>query len=125
MSKRVLTVAQAANAGRCSTPLIRRLCRSGAIKSERAGREYRVLDSRELVRDIVARESPKSGYRKRARGGSVRRRPEPVPLEPEKNGSAGLGPVFEWVAIPSEKRSVLLKLAQKYSTDNLDLLLSL
>lgn len=118
-----LTVQQAAAAGRCSASFIRQLAAAGKInavndageKGKRA--RWRILASRSEVRSYIHNHT-KAGWKKSSNGGQTTSRRS-------STLSAALRGLSQWAAIPDGKRGTLIKLAAKFSADDLRLLLEL
>lgn len=107
-----LTVKQAMRAGHCSKGTIYRLIADKKIQAVQEGRYWMITNTASEVEAIVTREVPNAGWHKTTAR--------------KKNRLAnGLAPVMEFAALPIESRRTLLKLAKKFSSDELQILLTL
>lgn len=106
---RTLTVEQAAKAGGCSKATIHKAISTGLLKSTLSDGRRRVDETREQITLIIRKHFPKS---------------RPSRVKPRQTGD-GLASLVLWARLDATKRDALIKLADKYSAEELELLLSL
>lgn len=108
----MLTIKQAARAGRCSKSSILNLIKAGKVKATKQGTTLAVEMTREQVAKAVEASLPKHGWRKKA--------------SRERTGLAsGLTELTELMRLSREQRKVLLALAKRFNVAELRLLLTL
>jgi len=107
-----MNVVQAARFSHCSGSTIHRLVKEGKLSGAKSGRTLMITTPREQLQAIVAKESPRSGFHKRARG------------TPATNGHKA-GPLWDWLALPAETRTLLLALAARCDLKELQVLVEL
>lgn len=128
-----MTVNEAARLGRCSIWLIHRLLKDGKLQAHRETddegktlRTWNITTAKTDILPMVLKESPRSGYR-------VTKHAKPK-RKTAKNGShaprvaaagKGLQGLLELAAIPKSTRDVLMKLAKRFTADELKLLTEL
>lgn len=116
----------------CSKSLLGKLIKDGKITSERTGPlgHHKIKMPKYEVEKIVNEHTKgRFGFKKTNNGKAKWTKAN----EEQANGrfnrkpslNSGLLPFAEWVGIEAEKRALLIKIADKYSTEDLNLLLNL
>lgn len=118
----VLTVAAAAKIGRCHRSTITTLVRRGTLLGVKSGplptSPWIVQHPRNEIRKVVMNSAPKAGFRQT--NGEIKvssQQPQPV-----SKHTIFIEGFRGWLAIPTEKRSLALKIAELYTAEELRLL---
>jgi hypothetical protein len=145
-----ITIAEAAEIGHCSRSMIWRLLRENKLLGRQVGerKRWKVTATRASIPGIVKDNAGRvTGYHKAPKPGaapvpqpSLPLRPRPAvpqavrtaapvvratpPLQAQVNGKGRLDAMWQWAAIPPDKREALLALA-RVSTEDLYRLLDL
>jgi len=106
------TTKRAAKIAKCHTSTINGLIKKGLIKAEkvsgRGGFNYKILNSKEELKEIVNKNASRSGFHRN-----------------NSNEKSQLTTLVQLSGIPQAKRILLLKIANKYSVAELKLILSI
>jgi hypothetical protein len=110
----MLNVTQAARAARCSSSNIYAMIKAGHLKAAATGtgrNKWQIDATRDEVKAAVLKHHPRSGFRKNA--------------APKASGAKDLRSLLTLATIPAAKRQLLLKIGQRFNTEELKLILSL
>lgn len=113
MGKTRWTLVDAAAVAGCHQSTIRRLVRAGKLQAEKKGRAHVVLAERSKIRAEVAASAPRSGFHKTAaKGGGPR-------------GGSALALLASFLAVPEAKRGLTLRIAERFTVEELKLIVRL
>lgn len=106
------TVGEAARIARCSPATIHYGIKQGYVRSELNGRIRRVTMPRDEIAAVIKEHHPRA-------------RPHNAPKPEPEVGEGAIQALVAWARLEPAKREALTKLAEKYSADELALLLTL
>lgn len=114
---RTYTTEQIAEIGRCHKSSVNRLMRAGKLgEVKKFGHANAIqAENQAAVLEMVNAAMKKHGFHRHSNG------PKPAPVD--ETGTIIL--LMEYVKIPAQRREMLIKLAQKFTAEELKLLLEL